>query len=58
MKKIEYKKEDMCPAKLNKKVGDCYYNQTNGEEHQRKKGEPLCVHCYNPSFLIKNNKND
>jgi len=45
MEKI--KKEDMCSAKLNKKVGDCYYNQTNGRKHQRKKGEPLCSHCYN-----------
>jgi len=27
-------------------VKECYYNQTNGEEHQRKEGEPLCSHCY------------
>ena len=49
-------KEDMCPAKLKKKVDDCYYNQTNGEKHQRKKGEPLCIHCY--SYPLIKNKND
>lgn len=27
-------------------VKECYYNQTNGEKHQRKEREPLCSHCY------------
>lgn len=37
--------EDNCRIK-DIKVKDCYYNQINGEKHQRKEKEPLCTHCY------------
>lgn len=42
----EPKKEDMCPGKMNKTVGDCYYNHRGVDEHQIKEGEKLCSHCF------------
>lgn len=57
MKNNNFIESDNCPAKLNKKVGSCHYNQVNGLIHQRKENEPLCSHCYskNNNFIEKDN---
>lgn len=42
----EPKEIDKCLARLNKRVGECFYNQIGKNIHQRKAGELLCSHCY------------
>lgn len=45
--------EDKCTAVEGRKVEECYYNQIEGQKHQRQKGEPLCSHCWERKELIK-----
>lgn len=54
----EPNKKDKCLVKgIDRTVGECYYNQINVGKHQRRKGEPLCTHCYDikTQDKIKNN---
>lgn len=49
----EPKKQDKCLGKLDKTVGECYYNKVEGKKFQRKENELLCSHCWS---LNKDNK--